>query len=119
MRLGPWPLDPGRGAAGYAGEADFGWALLWGWNECCCCAAASAAAHHGGAAAAAAAAPGVDPHPFGHGRAADEITTRVEADALYDIFNPADFFKEWAVSEVGRVADAIGGKLLRNVFLGV
>ena len=71
--------------------------------------AVAAATHHGGAAAAATAAPGVDPHSFGHGRAADEITTRVEADALYDIFNPTDFVKEWTVKEVGRVADALVG----------
>ena len=69
----------------------------------------AAAAHHGGASAAAAAAPGVDPHPFGHGREAGETTTRVEADALYLVFNPTDFVKEWTVKEVGRVADALVG----------
>ena len=57
------------------------------------------AAAHGGAPAAAAAAPGVDPHSFGHDRAADEITTRVEADALYDVFNPTGFVKEWTVKQ--------------------
>ena len=66
-------------------------------------------AAHGGAAAAAAAVPGVDPHPFGNGRAADAVTTRVEADALCEIFNPAGFVEEWAVDEVGRVADALVG----------
>ena len=53
-------------------------------------AAASAATHHGGAAAAATAPPGVDPHPFGYGRAADAATVRIDAPALYDIFNPTD-----------------------------
>ena len=71
--------------------------------------AAAAAAHHGSAAAAAAATPGVDPYPFGHGRAADASTTRIEAAALYDVFNPTDFVKEWTVDQVGRVADALVG----------
>ena len=72
-------------------------------------AAASAEALHGGAAAAVAAAPGVDPHPFGHGREADASTTRIEAAALYDVFNPTDFANEWTVIEVGRVAGALVG----------
>ena len=53
--------------------------------------------------------PGVDPHPFGHGRAADAVTTRIEAAALYEVFNPADFAKEWTGDEVGRVAGALVG----------
>ena len=67
------------------------------------------AAAYGGAAAAAAAVAGVDPRTFGYGRAADAVTTRIEADALYDVFNPAGFTKEWTGEEVGRVADALVG----------
>ena len=92
--------------AGYAGMAAFGGALSGVGTGG---AAASAAAHHGGAAAAAAAAPGVDPHPFGHGRASDADTTRIEAATLYDVFDPTDFDDEWAVDEVGRVAGALVG----------
>ena len=73
-------------------------------------AAASAAVHHGVAAAAAAAAPGVDPHPFGYGRTAGTVTVRIDAPALYDIFNSNDLCNEWTVDEVGRVvADALVG----------
>jgi len=67
------------------------------------------AAAYGGAAAAAAAVAGVDPRAFGYGRAADAVTTRIEADALYEVFNPAGFTKEWTGEEVGRVADALVG----------
>ena len=72
-------------------------------------AAAAAAAAHGVAAAAAAAMAGVDPRAFGDGRATDAVTTRIEADALYEIFNPAGFTKEWTGDEVGRVAGALVG----------
>ena len=60
------------------------------------------AAAYGGAAAAAAAVAGVDPRAFGYGRAADAVATRIEADALYEVFNPAGFTKEWTGEEVGR-----------------
>ena len=52
---------------------------------------------------------GVDPRTFGDGRAADAAKTRIEADALYEIFNPAGFTKEWTGDEIGRVADALVG----------
>ena len=34
---------------------------------------------------------------------------RIDAPALYDIFNPTDLGDEWAVGEVGRVAGALVG----------
>ena len=61
------------------------------------------------AAAAAAAVAGVDPRTFGDGRAAGAVTTRIEADALCEIFNPAGFTKEWTGDEIGRVAGALVG----------
>ena len=57
----------------------------------------------------------MDPHPFGYGRAADVITTRIEADALCEIFNPAGFTKEWTGDEIERVADALVGCLFRSI----
>ena len=99
-------MAPGCGA-GCAGKTDFGRALLWGWNgwSCCFCCTSSWWCCCGGGRGSG----GVDPHPFGHGRAADAVTVRVDAAALYDIFNPTDLGNEWAVDEVGRVAGALVG----------
>ena len=102
--------------ASYAGETACGGVHFRGrngWRFCLCTISTCCSSWWCcGGCGAAAAPPGVDPHSFGHGRAADETTTRVEADALCGIFNPTGFVKERAVSEVGRLAGALVGPFL-------